>query len=82
MTAVKSLAALVVGATLEEIFADGDAAGNRARTPGLSKYDENAAGQRCSGQPHVMFDRLDHRVHLPGPYLFCKAKLRVKPLAV
>ena len=21
-----------------------------------------------------MFDRLDHRVHLPGPYLFCKAK--------
>jgi hypothetical protein len=38
------------------------------------KYNENAAVQRCSDEPDVTFDRLDHRVHLPGPYLFGKAK--------
>jgi hypothetical protein len=34
----------------------------------------NAAAQRCSDQPDVMFDRLDHFVHLSVPYLFGNAK--------
>jgi hypothetical protein len=34
----------------------------------------NAAAQRCSDEPDIMFHRLDHRVHLSVPHLFGKAK--------